>query len=163
MKLSDIAPLQSGSLMSFDVFMNGYRETQKAGDDVNMLKTLSKERQWQHHFDFENELYRLRNTIIVTNFSTQKIVFVSSNASNMTGYQREELIGQTPEMLQGVKTDPAVRMRIRQAIQEAKPFEAELINYRKNGSLYTCHIKGQPIFNREKVLVNYIAFEKERS
>lgn len=162
MKLTDTVPLYSGSLMCFDVVMNGYRKIQKAGDDVVLLNALSKSSQWQHNIDFGHELYHLQKTIIVTAPSL-KIVYASSNVSGMTGYQQEELIGKTPQMLQGAQTDPSARTRIRQAIGTGQPFEEELVNYRKNGSLYTCHIKGQPIFNKEKVLVNFIAFEKELS
>jgi predicted Zn-dependent protease len=49
---------------------------------------------------------------------------------------------------------------LRQAILNKVPFEKNVINYCKDGSLYKCHIKGFPIFNNKGEVTNFIAFEK---
>ena len=52
------------------------------------------------------------------------------------------------------------RAEINQAIATQKPFEATLINYKKNGEIYECHIRSFPIFNKKGELTHFIALEK---
>src|SRR5215470_8598257 len=63
-----------------------------------------------------------------------QIVYVNPAFTRMTGYAREEVIGKTPRMLQGPKTDRSVLNRLRRDCAEGKVFHGEVINYRKDGS-----------------------------
>lgn len=150
----------SGVLMSMDVFLIGYRKAQALADDKFALEKLALAQQWKHRFNFTEQLFKQENTVLVTT-PQMRIVYASSNIINLSGYHPEEVIGQTPELFQGEKTATESKASIRQAIDRTIAFETSVINYRKNGSLYQCHIKGFPVFNRSKKLVNFIAFEKE--
>jgi PAS domain S-box-containing protein len=63
-----------------------------------------------------------------------RIIFVNSAFSKMMGYSREEVLGKTPRLLQGPKTDPAKLASVRSALKHRQPLRVELINYRKDGS-----------------------------
>ena len=63
-------------------------------------------------------------------------------------------------MFQGQATDDAISREIGIAVQNQLPFEKTILNYCKDGSLYKCHIKGFPVFNKQGELTNFIAFEK---
>ena len=106
----------------------------------------------------------LKNTpqdevIIVTDVKL-KIVFASHNIVNMNGYHEEEVLGKSPKMFQGEATDGTTSSEISKAILEQKPFEKTVMNYKKNGDVYACIIKGYPVFNNKGELIHYIAFEK---
>ncbi|MFM2432321.1 MAG: hypothetical protein RLZZ511_3535, partial [Cyanobacteriota bacterium] len=62
------------------------------------------------------------------------IVFVNDAFSKMMGYSREEVIGKTPRILQGPKTDLTKLKSLRSALKRWETVRAELINYRKDGS-----------------------------
>ena len=62
-------------------------------------------------------------------------------------------------MFQGAETDMTERKKIRNAIDQQRQFESTVVNYRKDGSIYRCHIEGYPIFNKKGNLVNFIAIE----
>ena len=161
MRINDLSePVTPGVLMSMDIFMTGYRKAQTLADNKNALEKYALANQWKHRFNFSEQLFRFGNSIVVTN-TQLRIIFASSNITDMTGYEPEEIIGHTPHLFQGEKTDPNTRATIRKLVEKKLAFEESVINYRKNGSLYQCHIKGFPIFNRSKNLVNYIAFERE--
>jgi PAS domain S-box-containing protein len=150
----------AGPLMSWDVYLNFYRRMTALANDKASLDRMAFENKWRHKFDFEQQLFHQQNTIIVTSPSLN-IVYASSNVVQMTGYYPDELMGKNPSILQGPDTDTSTRSIIRQAVDSKTPFEKKLVNYRKNGEKYHCEIKGFPLFNREKQLVNFIAFEKE--
>ena len=147
-----------GPLTSWDIFLQGYRHAQQLADDRNALVKMSKESQWHQTFDFRYQLFQLQKTVLVTT-PRQEIVYASSSLYAMNGYLPGEVIGQTPRMFQGKDTKEETRAYVRAAVQNIQAFETTIINYRKDGSLYNCHIHAIPLFNRNKQLVNFIAFE----
>jgi PAS domain S-box-containing protein len=62
------------------------------------------------------------------------IIFVNDAFSKMMGYSRDEVIGKTPRILQGPKTDLERLKSVRAALKRWEPVRMELINYRKDGS-----------------------------
>ena len=54
--------------------------------------------------------------------------------ARMTGYAPEELLGKTPRILQGPKTDRALLDRLRVDLSTSGRFEGEGANYRKDGA-----------------------------
>ena len=61
------------------------------------------------------------------------VVYANDAFAEITGYGSEEIVGQSPAILQGPKTDRAVLARLNQALSEGKLFHGEAINYRKDG------------------------------
>lgn len=153
------ATYPAAPLLCWDIFMEGYRRLMQLGDDLQTLNKLAKTRKWKHAFDFEQQLARQGDTLLVTD-SHLRIVYASSNMMAMNGYTPDEVIGKSPRMFQGPGTIPETRGVIRDAVARQIPFEAMLVNYSKNGEAYDCHIKGFPLFNAQKELVNFIAFER---
>jgi PAS domain S-box-containing protein len=145
-------------LLSWDIFMAGYQRKMKLLDDAKMIHNLSKQSNWKHGWDFRQKLLAQEKVILVTDPSLQ-IVCASSNLFEMNGYDPHEVVGQKPSMFQGAATTESSRWLIRSAIQSQQPFDTNIINYKKNGTLYDCHIEGYPVFNAQKELVHFIAFE----
>lgn len=73
------------------------------------------------------------------------IIAANQAFTRLTGYTPEEVIGQTPKMLQGTGTDEETRAKTRQAIDRRKGGNVTLVNYRKNGSAYDCELTLSPI------------------
>jgi diguanylate cyclase (GGDEF)-like protein/PAS domain S-box-containing protein len=64
------------------------------------------------------------------------IIYVNPAFSRMTGYAPEEVLGKSPRLLQGPNSCVHTRERIRAALKAWKPVEAELLNYKKDGSTF---------------------------
>jgi PAS domain S-box-containing protein len=75
--------------------------------------------------------------ILVTNprLPDNPIIFVNAAFTDLTGYPSHEVIGRNPRFMQGSDTDKAVVAQIGRSLAEQKQLEAELLNYRKDGSL----------------------------
>lgn len=54
----------------------------------------------------------------------------------MTGYLKEEIVGKNCRFLQGELTDRTTVARIRRAVQSGQSLDVEILNYRKNGTMF---------------------------
>ena len=64
---------------------------------------------------------------------SSKIVYVNDAFVIETGYSKEEIIGNPPQILHGPKTDKAIIDKINIAIKAQQSIRAEILNYKKNG------------------------------
>jgi len=122
--------------------------------------TLARTRNWQLPPALRRHLLTDVLAVVITD-SEELIQCVNGRFEQMTGYSSHEVIGQRPTLLQGVGTSIVSRKRIRQAIEQKKLVEERLLNYRKDQTTYWCHVAIWPIANRQKEVVNFIAFEQE--
>jgi diguanylate cyclase (GGDEF)-like protein/PAS domain S-box-containing protein len=63
-----------------------------------------------------------------------RIVYANPAFCRMTGYSSDELIGETPRLLQGPRTDRRVLDRLREDLERTGTFQGRAINYRRDGS-----------------------------
>lgn len=74
-----------------------------------------------------------------------EIIYVNEAFTEMTGYEAEDVIGETPGMLQGPKTEREVLDRLDRKIQRGDTFHGETVNYRKDGSEFIIEWKVVPV------------------
>lgn len=90
-----------------------------------------------------------------------KIVFVNDAFEKTTGYSREEVIGKTPRILQGKKSDRNELSRLRKALENWEPCEIETINYKKNGEEFWVNISIVPLANEKGWFTHWVAIQKD--
>lgn len=144
-------------LLSWDVHMDNLCALTKVYSDVAEIKKLTSK--LLVNVDIISELKDSKKVIVITDVDL-KIEFASANMIGMSGYMPSEILGQSPKMFQGPETDIEASKKIRTHVNEQEPFEATLVNYKKNKSVYNCHIKGYPIFDKKGILVKYVAVEQ---
>lgn len=147
-------------LLCWDIFMEGYHRRIELADDLKKMQKISMDNSWSPpNIAFDNALIWNNKIIIITD-PVLTIIHATENIFAMNGYQPGEVIGHSPKMFQGEATTHAERRIIRTAVDAQKPFDTVITNYKKDGTLYKCHIEGYPIFNRQGTLVNFMALEK---
>lgn len=85
----------------------------------------------------ESGLERLNDIVMITetvnkDASQQRIIFVNDAFEIITGYQRDEVLGKSPNMLDGENTQTEELLRVHQALRSERPVHAELIQYKKS-------------------------------
>jgi PAS domain S-box-containing protein len=90
-----------------------------------------------------------------------KIVFANEAVERITGYKPAELIGRSPRMLQGAKTDRKTLNEIRHALENHQPIRRHLVNYGKDGREYWLSINLVPIFSAEGKCTHFAAIERD--
>ncbi|MET0360262.1 MAG: PAS domain-containing protein [Sphingobium sp.] len=61
------------------------------------------------------------------------IIFASRGFLTLTGYEEADIVGRNCRFLQGADTDRATVAAIREAVNERRRFDGEILNYRKDG------------------------------
>ncbi len=74
-----------------------------------------------------------------------RIIYANEAFTTATGYTLEEVLGKTPRILQGPKTDPAATRKIHDAITQWQEVRVELLNYRKDGSEFWVELNIVPV------------------
>ncbi|HLL38096.1 MAG TPA: EAL domain-containing protein [Rubrobacteraceae bacterium] len=90
-----------------------------------------------------------------------EIVYVNGSFCRMTGYARAEVIGETPRILHGPKTDRAQLDRLRHQLSLEQPFDGETINYRKDGSEYVIEWYIVPLRDTAGKITHWMAIQRD--
>jgi len=114
---------------------------------------------------FESAVEQAKEAITITdaeiNLPGPKIVFVNPSFTKLTGYSAEEVIGKTPRILQGPRTDKIVLNRLRKNLENGEVFQGETINYRKDGSEFYLEWQIAPIRNVSGKITNFVAIQSD--
>jgi PAS domain S-box-containing protein len=89
------------------------------------------------------------------------IVFVNPAMCRITGYGSDELIGQTPRLLQGPATDRAVFVKMRSELAANRSCQIELVNYRKDGTPYPAEMFITPMFDADGHHTHYVSIHRD--
>lgn len=90
-----------------------------------------------------------------------KILWVNQAFSEITGYEREEVIGETPRLLQGPETDEDEIEHLRTSLAAGERFEGETINYRKDGTPYVNHWSIAPIQKDNGAIAYWVSVQRD--
>lgn len=95
--------------------------------------------------------------------SDEKGVLISVNPafSTITGHGAEEMIGKTCAFLQGRETDPQTIEKIRVAREKGENFSGEILNYRKDGSIFWNELTIAPVLNDQGKVFQYVGIARD--
>lgn len=107
------------------------------------------------------------DSIIITDANLDRpgprIVFANSAYTRLTGYTREEALGNSPRILQGPRTDRAVLDRMRKCLEQGEQFQGETVNYHKDGTEFDLEWQVTPVRNPAHAITHFVAIQRDIS
>jgi PAS domain S-box-containing protein len=89
------------------------------------------------------------------------LIYVNSGFEQMTGYSAHDVLGKNCRFLQGVNTDKTAAEEIRQAIRQERPCVTELLNYRKDGSVFWNRLSITPVKNNQGQTTHFVGVQSD--
>ena len=114
----------------------------------------------------ESVAVHARDSILITeaepvDLPGPRILYCNGAFTQTTGYSLEEVIGKTPRILQGPKTDPVAREKLRAAFKAWQPVEVELMNYRKDGTEFWVELSIVPVANEKGWFTHWVSVQRD--
>lgn len=89
------------------------------------------------------------------------IIYANDGFVELTGYPRDEILGQNCRFLQGEGTEEDRVAEMRRAIEDREPITVELRNYGKDGEMFWNRVTIAPLFNEDGELYRFVGFQED--
>jgi PAS domain S-box-containing protein len=89
------------------------------------------------------------------------ILFVNSAFENMTGYNTDEAIGMSLDILFGKKSDIQQTEKLKKCIKEYQACSVETICYKKDGSVFWINFSMIPVTNKDGEHSHWISIQRD--
>ncbi|MEQ9565289.1 MAG: PAS domain-containing protein, partial [Pseudomonadales bacterium] len=134
------------------------------------FRDVTQERKHQEQLRLVDAALSRQNDIVMITTADEldapqgpRIVYVNDAFERLTGYSKNEAVGNTPRLLQGPQTDRQELDRIREALQNKEPIRCEVLNYNKSGESYWLELDITPLFNDKGHCTHFVAVERDIS
>lgn len=105
------------------------------------------------------------DSILITTLELEKpgpkIVYVNDGFTRMTGYSKEEVIGETPRILQGPKTDRKVLDTLKKRLKQGQAFFGHTVNYKKDGTEFIIQWDIHPLTNKDGEITHWVSYQHD--
>jgi PAS domain S-box-containing protein len=98
--------------------------------------------------------------VLITN-TEGTIQYVNPGLERMTGYRRDELLGQTPRILKSGEHDTAFYQQLWNTIKAGNTWSGRLTNRRKDGRLYHEDTTITPVKDASGKIMNFVAVKRD--
>jgi sigma-B regulation protein RsbU (phosphoserine phosphatase) len=100
-------------------------------------------------------------TIADARLPAQPLIYANQGFERITGYSIAEVMGRNCKFLQGPDTDPAAAADIRAALAESRPCLVEILNYRKDGTVFWNRLSITPVRDADGTVTHFIGVQSD--
>ena len=152
------------------VFDRGFLVKDANGKPVRMIgaiQDVTKQKEEEQRLRLlETVITQSKDAVMITDIDTSKnvipnIIFVNSAFTDITGYPADEVIGKSPEILFGKKSDFLEFEKLRTAVQEYKECFVETISYKKSGEEFWINFSMIPVTDKEGEHSHWISIQRD--
>ncbi|SEL27131.1 PAS domain S-box-containing protein [Maribacter orientalis] len=131
---------------------------------LTIARNISKTKEIQKMLHLRNKaLDAAGNGIIIVDAQQpdMPIIYCNNAFTEITGYNREEVLGVNCKFLQNDDRDQEAIVTMVKAIQKGEASRVFLRNYRKDGSLFWNDLSITPLFNENQILTHFIGVQND--
>jgi len=134
---------------------------------IGAMQNITKEKKEEQRLKLlESVIINTNDSVIITEaepFEQQgrRILYVNDAFTKMTGYSADEVIGKSPRLLQGPKSDQAELERLTESLRQWQPCEGTIINYKKNGDEFWSNFSVTPVADEKGWFTHWISVEHD--
>lgn len=99
--------------------------------------------------------------IVMITDSQGVILYVNPTFERVTGYSLAEAMGQRPSFLQSGQHSSSFYRQLWQTITAGKVWHGQLVNRKKNGSIYTAEVTISPVLDENNQIINYVGLQRD--
>ncbi|MEW6260855.1 MAG: PAS domain S-box protein [Thermodesulfobacteriota bacterium] len=125
--------------------------------DITERKQLEAERE-----RLMTAIQQLGEIIIITD-TAGRILFVNQAFETVTGFSREEALGQTPRILKSGVQDETFYKQLWETITHGRRWQGRIVNRKKDGTLYTEAATITPVKTLSGKTTHYVAVKRDIS
>jgi PAS domain S-box-containing protein len=145
-----VATLSEDYFAGWNAWLSTRAFPSEAGLTVHVRDVTAERAARQHLELLEASISQLHDMVLIIEWPPDdaaelKIIFVNDAVLRNTGYSRAELIGNSPEMLNGPGPDPQAFVRLREQVGRGRPAHLELAHYRKDGEVFWTEVDISPV------------------
>jgi PAS domain S-box-containing protein len=116
----------------------------------------------------ESAVVHARDAVIILEDKPQagggrSVLYANRAFTEMSGYEPHEVIGRSLHFLRGPNSDPVTLDRLRDALDERRAFQCELLNYRKNGTEFWVELSVVPVPDPSGNCTHWVMIQRDVS
>jgi PAS domain S-box-containing protein len=134
---------------------------------IGAIQDITKQKEEEQRLKLlETVITQSKDSILITEANSvshriPKIVYVNPAFSEMSGYHSSEIIGKSPNIFKGPKSDSDELKKLLRAIKNEEECLIETISYTKQKEEYWVRFSMIPIFNNEGVISHWISIQRD--
>lgn len=152
------------------VFDRGFLVKDTEGKSIRMIgaiQDVTKQKEEEQRLRLlETVITQSKDAVMITDIDTSEneipnIIFVNSAFTDMTGYSEKEVIGKSPAMLFGKKSDILEYDKLKTAIHDYKACFIDTISYKKNGKEFWINFSMIPVTNKDGEYTHWVSIQRD--
>jgi PAS domain S-box-containing protein len=134
---------------------------------TTLMQDISNRKKRDHHLKLlESVLTNTDDSVLITKAEPLDapgpiIIYANDAYSRMTGYSIDEVLGKSPRILQGDKSDFEVLKKVGEKLRRSEPCQFETINYKKNGEEFWNSSKITPVFDEHGKHTHWFSVQRD--
>lgn len=152
------------------VLDRGFLVFDENGNPVRMIgamQDITKQKKEEQRLKLlETVITNTKEAVVITDvdvseYTIPKIVFVNEAFTNMWGYEYADVIGKSPMIFYGEKSNYSELSILSACIKNKLECEIETISYKKNGEEFWARFSMVPVFNSENEHTHWISILRD--
>jgi PAS domain S-box-containing protein len=133
---------------------------------IGALEDISKRKEEEHWSKLlESVVINTTDGVIITNAESgikgPKILYVNTAFVQMTGYNKEELIGRTPRTFMEHEINKPALIKLYRAVKKQMPCDIEVVDVNKSGQEYWVSMNVSPVADSTGEVTHWISIQRD--